>query len=313
MKDFRTGRLAKGLPLVSIGVLSYNYSKYIQAALNSILDQTYPNIELIIVDDCSIETETRQIIRQWISDNNIHCIYIENKKNLGITAVSNIIVQQASGKYLNFFATDDIMLPEKIEQQVRILENVGEEFGMCYSNVQTMDEAGNLLGLYSSSTFFPEGDVIEAYTFGHFSFATPSALIRKSCYKIIGVYDERVLIEDYNFWIRLFALFKVAYCKYPAIIYRVKKSSEIWEKWFANGKERYYFDRILSNYQALQYVTHQCVRRHLHKKICQYLKSLAFHNSIYFTKAFCFLFLRGYWKMPYKYFVASAFKRMINK
>src|SRR3982751_3665251 len=138
MKDFRTKK-AYDQPLVTIGVLCYNYSRYIEAALSSLLEQTYPFIELIIVDDCSTELSV-PAIKNWIADNNIHCTFIQNKKNLGITKVSNMLVKKAKGKYISLFATDDIMLPEKIAKQVKILEETGEEYGMCYANVETMDE-----------------------------------------------------------------------------------------------------------------------------------------------------------------------------
>src|SRR6476469_2566780 len=111
--DFRTQK-SYAQPLVTIGVLSYNYSCYVEDALNSLLKQTYPFIELIIVDDCSTELATPGKIKNWIADNNIHCTFIQNRKNLGITEVSNMLVKRAKGRYIDLFATDDIMLPEKI-------------------------------------------------------------------------------------------------------------------------------------------------------------------------------------------------------
>lgn len=310
--DFRTGHSKEGFPLVTIGVLSYNYSRYIREALDSLLQQSYPNIELIIIDDCSTETETRQIIREWISRNNLYCTYIENETNRGITAVSNMIVRRASGIYINLFATDDIMLPEKIERQVRLLEAAGQGYGMCYANVETIDESGNFLGMFSSETSFPQGDVLAAYALNQMHFATPSALIRAAVFNRIGLYDERVLIEDYNFWIRLFAVFKAAYCPYPSLRYRVKAGSGIWDQWMANNRERYYYDRILSNYQALRYVKSPGVRGHLHRKICQYLKALSRSKSPYSKKIYWFLLAKGYVRIPHGILINSLVKQIFR-
>ena len=306
--DFRTGRSFDNIPLVTIGVLSYNYSQYIETALDSLLTQSYPFIELIIIDDYSEDISTPEKISQWIVVNNVHCTFIQKKKNLGITKVSNILVERAKGKYISLFATDDIMLPEKIERQIKILEEAGEEYGMCYANVETMDEDGKMLGLFAKNEIYYENNALEPYAFNKMSFATPSALIRKDIYKKTGMYDERVLIEDYNFWIRVFACYKVRFCDYPCIIYRIKKRSMIWDKWNENNKELYYHDRILSNFQALKFIKNKRVTHHLKKKISQYLKALAVNRSKYLLKLMYYLLKHGYLRIPYK-IVLSTFLR----
>jgi glycosyltransferase involved in cell wall biosynthesis len=307
VRDFRTGKSFNDLPLVTIGVLSYNYSQYIEAALNSLLTQTYPFIELIIVDDCSTELSVPETIKNWIADNNIHCTFIQNKKNLGITKVSNILVKKAKGKYLSLFATDDIMLPKKIERQVKILEEAGEEYGMCYANVETMNEAGERTGLYNPDMNTFEGNVLYSYVSGNLPFATPSCLIRKSVYNRTGLYDERVLIEDYNFWLRLMACYKVKYCDYPCLVYRIKNYWGVHDELMKNNRERYYRDRILSNQQALKFVQDKKVKLHLKLKIEQYLKTLAVHNSHSFKHTLLFLLRNGYLYLSFRLFWFKQF------
>lgn len=304
--DFRSGKIVKELPLVTIGVSSYNYSMYIEAALNSVLVQTYPHIELIIIDDCSNDN-CPQLIEQWISKNNIHCTYIKHEKNVGITKTSNEFVKLAKGKYLSLFATDDIMLPQKIEKQTAILEAAGSEYGFCYANVQLMDEAGKDIGIFDNEKKTIEGFALEAYVFGKLKFATPSALIRMSVYEKAGFYDERVLLEDYNFWLRVLALFKVKYCDYPCLIYRVKQHSDIYSTWTENNKERYYYDRVISNFQALHFISDKKVKNHLKSKIDQYLKSLAAYGSSKFSGLCFFLLRNGYFNLPWKLMVRRIF------
>jgi glycosyltransferase involved in cell wall biosynthesis len=272
---------------------------YIEAALDSVLAQTYQHIELIIIDDCSSDS-CPQIIEQWIKKNKLHCTYIQHEKNLGITKTSNEFVKLAKGKYLCLFATDDIMLPKKIERQTAVLEAAGEEYGMCYANVQLMDEAGNDIGIYDKENRSIEGDALEAFVFGDLQFATPSALIRMSVYAQSGLYDERVLLEDYNFWLRVLSLFKIKYCDYPCLIYRIKQQSAIYSAWTENNKERYYYDRVLSNFQALSYTKNEKVKKHLKQKITQYLKALSAADSVLFADLFKYLLKKGYYKLPYK-------------
>lgn len=298
--DFRSQNTYDGLPLVTIGVLSFNYSQYVQDALNSLLSQTYPFIELIIIDDCSTEQITIEKINKWIADNNIKCTFIRNKFNLGITRVSNMIVQKAKGKYLNLFATDDIMLPEKIERQVKILEEAGEEYGMCYANVETMDEESNRTGLNVNDGYFPEGNIVKEFALRKMVLATPSSLIRKSVYFKVGLYDERILFEDYNFWLRLFTIYKAKFCSYPCLIYRKKKDSGVLAEWFANNRERYYHDRIISNLTVLPKSFDPELRMYLQRKNNQYFKSLAASNSNYFFKLFFYHLFKIHSDIPFK-------------
>jgi glycosyltransferase involved in cell wall biosynthesis len=273
---------------------------YIEDALNSLLTQTYKNIEIIIIDDCS-KDDCPKKIESWIKSNNVDCKYIHHAKNLGITKTSNEIVKLASGKYITLFATDDIMLPERIEKQVKILEETDDTFGLCYAHPKFMDEDSQPVTVGNYEIF--EGDVLELYLNRKFVFITPSTLIKTMVYKKIGLYDEKVLIEDFNFFIRLLACYKVKYSDYPCIVYRLKKEvSPIFQKWNANKSERYYSDRIISNFQALHFIQNKNSRAIVHRKIKQYLKSLAANNSKKFYSSVFFLLFRGYFRIPIKAF-----------
>ncbi len=304
--NFLKQLLQQNLPLVTIGVSSYNYSKYIEDALTSLLTQTYKNIELIIIDDCSSDN-CPQKIEKWIRENNVDCTYIHHEKNLGITKTSNEFVKLAKGKYITLFATDDIMLPERIERQVKILEAAGEEYGMCYALPELIDEEDNPIEQWRKKFFTVcEGDVLAEYVKRSFWFNTPTTLIRTSVYAKIGLYDERVLIEDYNFFIRLVACYKVKYCDYPCIQYRLKKQSGIFNQWKKNNYERYFYDRILSNFQALKFIKRNKERTYIKEKITQYLKCLALYNSRYFLKVSFYLIRNRYLKIPPKLFLIKS-------
>jgi hypothetical protein len=121
-----------------------------------------------------------------------------------------------------------------------------------------------------------------------------------------------VLFEDYNFWLRVFALFKVKYCAYPCLIYRIKQQSAVYNSWTQNNKERYYYDRVLSNFQALSYTNNEKVRTHLQQKISQYLKALSAADSACFTQLFKYLLKHGYYKLPYKTLVKKKAGKLLT-
>ena len=99
-------------PLVSIIALCYNQEEFLCETLESIKAQTYKNLELIIIDDCSTDQSVKKI-ESWIKANNHNCNFITNKENLGLVKSLNIAVKKCKGKYYSLIACDDIYLPKK--------------------------------------------------------------------------------------------------------------------------------------------------------------------------------------------------------
>lgn len=106
-------------PLVSICVTAYNHQKYITATIQSVLQQTYDNFELIIVDDCSTDN-TAEVIKGFVD---IRISYHRNEQNLGPQENWTKILGLARGKYVKLFCGDDILYPDCISEQVGVLED----------------------------------------------------------------------------------------------------------------------------------------------------------------------------------------------
>ena len=121
-------------PLVTIGVANYNNANYVLDTLNSIKAQNYPNVEVVIIDDCSADSSPA-MIRDWLKDYNKPVKFIIHEKNRGVSAVCNQILKNAKGKYISLIATDDIMMPEKISIQVDIMEKTPDDVGIVYSTL----------------------------------------------------------------------------------------------------------------------------------------------------------------------------------
>ncbi|HJH30789.1 MAG TPA: glycosyltransferase family 2 protein [Methanosarcinaceae archaeon] len=105
-------------PKVSIIIPSYNNGKYIGSAISSALNQTYPNIEVIIVDDNSNDG-TKEILNELINSNLI-CIF--NKNNVGASASKNIAIRRSSGEYIAILDSDDVYSKQKIEAQINWID-----------------------------------------------------------------------------------------------------------------------------------------------------------------------------------------------
>ena len=121
--------------LVSIIMPSYNTAKFISETIMSVLAQTYPNWELIIVDDCSTD-DTDAVIRPYLADDRIR--YIKNEKNSGAAVSRNRALREAKGKWIAFLDSDDLWLPEKLEKQIDFMKKNG--FRFSYTNYIETDE-----------------------------------------------------------------------------------------------------------------------------------------------------------------------------
>lgn len=217
-------------PLVTIGIPNYNYSHYIVETLDSVASQTYPNIELIIVDDLSTDNSI-EIINNWISNykGNIKIKFIKNKSNVGLTKACNIILKKAKGKYFQPLDADDIILRTKIEKQVPILEN-SINTALVYSNVAVINEKGEVTNAdYCSRINYdknemPSGNIFnDLLTFNFISL--PSVLINTEMAKAIGGFDETLRVQDYYMWLKLSKQHNIEYASGNYAYYRVHSIS----------------------------------------------------------------------------------------
>lgn len=126
--------------LVSIIMPSYNTGRFLAETVRSVLTQTYPNWELILVDDCSTD-DTDQVIAGF-EDPRIR--YLKQEKNQGAAATRNRALREAKGRWIAFLDSDDLWLPEKLERQIAFMEKNGCRFS--YTNYSEIDEDSQPLG-----------------------------------------------------------------------------------------------------------------------------------------------------------------------
>ena len=221
--------MSEHLPLVTIGAANFNNSRYVIESLESIRAQTYPNIELVIVDDAS-KDDSPALIEEWLKTYDKPYRYIRHETNGGLCKTCNDLIAHANGKYISLIGTDDLYVPEKIAKQVDLLEN-DPSAGMVYTDTYLIDENGKrrfgtFMTTYSKCPFeyAPSGDVLNELQQMNFIHGL-SMLIRKSVYDEIGGYDETLSFEDYDMNLRIAKRYKVLFMEEIVSLYRIHSQS----------------------------------------------------------------------------------------
>ena len=128
--------------LVSIIMPSYNTMDFIAETIESVINQSYKNWELIIVDDCSTD-DTDEVVRPYLADERIK--YVKNEKNSGAAISRNRALRKAKGKWIAFLDSDDLWKPEKLENQINFMKT--HEYHFSYTNYSEIDVEGNRTGI----------------------------------------------------------------------------------------------------------------------------------------------------------------------
>ncbi len=215
-----------GRPLVSIGIPNYNYARYIEQTLDSVLRQAYRPLEVIIVDDQSAD-HSIETIEKWISQHSgdLKIILIKNEKNLGLPGTCNVILNNANGKYFQVLDADDIILPGKIMRQVAMLEE-NTAIAMVYSDMHLMDHEGQvthqsyLEHIGYNNKEMPQGDIFGSLF--KFNFVPlPTVLVKTEVAKQYGGFDASLQVQDYYLWLKIAKEYPVLYQPGATASYRI--------------------------------------------------------------------------------------------
>lgn len=129
--------------LVSIIMPSYNTERFISESIQSVLNQTYTEWELLIVDDCSLDN-TDEVVKPFLKDTRIR--YLKNERNVGAAVSRNKALREAKGKWIAFLDSDDLWLPEKLEKQIKFMSE--EHCHFSYTSYAEIDIDGKKTGVH---------------------------------------------------------------------------------------------------------------------------------------------------------------------
>jgi len=188
-------------PLVSVTVPCYNHEAYIEECILSIINQSYKNIELIVIDDGS-KDRSPEILKRLQKQYGFILVFQENQ---GVSKTLNRAVRQfATGKYLTGSASDDFLMPDKIEKQVKFLEE-NPDIDMIFGKVYLVDEKSQIIE--NKKIFEPFVEPVKQIPFEllieNNRIPAPSIMMRRASWEKCGGYDENTIIEDFDLWLKI--------------------------------------------------------------------------------------------------------------
>ena len=193
-------------PLVSIICLCYNHQPYVSEALASACLQTYDNIEVIIVDDCSKDGSAETIAQLVQTYPEVR--FIRNSVNRGNCASFNKAFELSNGRFIIDLAADDVLLPERVATGVAELTALPPDFGVHYCDHEWIGPTGKSLGFQYARDDQgrlidppPSGDIYVEVLEKYF-ISAPTMMIRREVLEDLGGYDASLSYEDFDFWVR---------------------------------------------------------------------------------------------------------------
>ncbi len=202
-------------PCVSVICTSYNHTDFVEEALLSVIEQDYPNVELIVLDNGSVDGTAERIaafIGRYPAVR-----YIRNPVNVGLNRAFNQGLTLANGRYVIDLSADDVLLPGRIARQVALFEKMGDSYAVVFSNAMYIDAQGQQTGVHyaldsdGKARFpVPSGHVFQSVLASYF-ICTPTMMMRRNVLDELGGYDETLAYEDFDFWVRSSHLYQYAY------------------------------------------------------------------------------------------------------
>lgn len=214
--------------LITVIITTYmRHFNMLNRAIQSVLNQTYNNLELIIVDDSPENYEQREVIKkriEEIEDNRIK--YIQHSINKGACAARNTGINNSKGNIIMFLDDDDEWLRDKIELQVKALSEKNADFAYCsYKNII---ESNNKSRERIISRFYNDSIFFEKLMGENFIGSVSFVAIKKKCFEKCGLFNEELKsCQDWDMWIRVLSQYKVCYVDKPLVIYHTHQMERI--------------------------------------------------------------------------------------
>jgi len=260
-------------PLVSIVIPVYNGANFIQEAIDSALNQTYRNIEVLVVDDGSNDNnETKNILMSY--GDKIRCVF---KSNGGVASALNKGISSMKGDYFSWLSHDDVYLPNKVETQVKFLSKCKEDT-ILYSGFSVINSNSDIMYYVLNNEVNNKRFILDLLCFSGIGGCT--TFIPKSCFETVGFFSEKLLhVQDIDFWIRASKHFRFKYINRNLVQTRLheKQTSNVDNVEQKLEKEEYFINVLRNeesiNFNILNYypIVHWIAKRQFYNKILEYI------------------------------------------
>ena len=205
------------MPKVSVIIPTYNRVEHLRAAIASVLEQTFQDFEVIVVDDASTD-DTLDVVRK-IRDPRIR--YLRHETNKKEAMSRNTGLRAATGDYIAFLDDDDEWVADKLKLQVELLENSPPEFGGVYTGCVTVDrKSGSVVGGVRPEK---RGNIFDDMMVKNWVGTPSTVLFKKQCFTQVGLFDETIAFGvDYDMWIRIASKYQLDYIAEPLVKYYIQ-------------------------------------------------------------------------------------------
>jgi len=205
--------------LISVILTTYNYASYLPLALTSVLNQSFINYEIIIVDDGSTDG-TVGVLAPYLDSNNPLIKYIK-QPNLGQAAAKNRGIVESRGQFIAFLDADDLWKQDKLEKQMELFSNA--KTGVVYSEMQSIDYQGKQIKSDIRNKYLrPMSGIVTASLIIDNIIPFSSTVIKKECFARVGMFDESLGMSiDWDLWLRISVHYEFAYVAEPLLYYRI--------------------------------------------------------------------------------------------
>ena len=209
----------------------YNHEKYVIKSIQSVLNQTYKNIQLIVIDDFSTDNSV-ELIENFISKYP-QIQFIKNKENLGLTKSVTNAFKYVTGDYFIDLAADDILLPKCIEIQLATFDDTNyANLAIVYGNAENITEEGDHESYYfevdedlKSKKTRPSGDIYSKVISSETVLCSVSSMYKKSIFNALNGYDTSLTYEDLDYWIRASREYNIEYIDAVLVQKRITPNS----------------------------------------------------------------------------------------
>jgi len=212
-------------PRVSAIIPCYKGEAYVVDAVESVLAQTAPRVEAIVVDDASPDASVA-LLEPLLSDPRVRLL--RHDTNRGIAAARNTGLRASSAEFVGFLDQDDLWLPDKVERQLAVFDDGPDDLGFVFSPVETRDLEGREVRIIEIAPVplnlngMARADALRSLYRANFV-VTASVLLRRECFEILGLLDETIVggADDYEFWLRLGTRYSIRYLDRATAVRRV--------------------------------------------------------------------------------------------
>jgi glycosyltransferase involved in cell wall biosynthesis len=253
------------MPRISVIIPTYNSAHYLREAIESVLDQTYKDLEIIVIDDGSTDN-TKEIVKTYMD----RIIFLQ-QANSGPARARNLGIQKSSGEFVAFLDADDIWYPEKLERQIEIfLKN--PQYGLVHSDalIRSVDNSQPDRLWFDFKRRVKSGKVFSDLL-AECSIILPSVIIRRQCLEETGCFDENLKIwEGYDLWLRVAYSYLIGFVDAPLFLRRIHSDNLFYNNLLY---EILSLIRIMENWEekalSLSKTDKETVKNNLRRQYCR--------------------------------------------